>query len=36
MFGQAPTWKEVYGDWANGDYTIDFYVRVQIQDGKIV
>jgi len=36
VFGQAPTWKEVYGGWANGDYTIDFYVRVQIQDGKII
>ena len=35
IFGQAPTWEEVYGGWSNGDYTVNYYVKIQLQGGKI-
>ena len=36
VFGQAPTSAEVYGGWNGGDYTVDSYVRVVLDNGRIV
>jgi len=36
VFGQAPTWEEVYGGWSNGDYAVNHYVKIRLQGGRIV